>query len=733
MNTISAPYNFVPLSKTIVIPEWGKQVSHDHPFRDGYSGEIHYTLKAETPLLVGGEQEKNNADDRPNTEVYPFRLPDGRYAIPGSSLKGMLRSVVEIAGFGHMRMVDDQALSVRDLTRGAQDIYGKKMTRIHPGQIYEAKPRAGWLEYDSNNNRWQITACDYARVEHDELAAYSGDDWWNHIPREPLARTKYNRWNQGLAINFDLASTETHRHSRVSLRYKKATHLGRGEQMGTLVFTGQPAARIRGRSGRKHLEFIFFGVQNKKVTIPQKVWGAFTDIYSENTDWLEFWRTKRKIPVFYLTDSIGNIQSLGLSLMYRLPYQLSIHEAIQNTNSKHLEVPHIENFDISDLLFGAISSKDQDASIRARVSVETAIAGNDIAPIDSVDTILNGPKSSYYPNYIQQDTQDDAPGKLTSETYTTLMDPNARIRGFKRYPSRTNEQVQPQQITPDQQNNCAVQIRLHPLPEGSEFEGRIIFHNLRPVELGALLWAMTWGQDEALVHGLGMGKSFGYGQTRLLTQEDNSYAIPNDPAMKPSRLNSVQIQSFISSFTEYMESKIQESGGWKGSLQLQNLLSMADPSSSEYLTYGMELRHMRLDGDNEFKNAKNNQPNPLALADYATAIEWPTPVARERWRRSNNQAVTKDIEQSNLHPWIVESLMDILGNSNAQDIDALMRHNKLYKKWSNIEESGLKKEILIIVIDYWKQKGWWSDPGSKTMKKLQGNYERYANREAIEI
>ncbi len=56
MRAISAPYNFVPLSDYVHIPEWSKRASHDWPFEDGLSGEIHYTLVAESPLLVGGEQ-----------------------------------------------------------------------------------------------------------------------------------------------------------------------------------------------------------------------------------------------------------------------------------------------------------------------------------------------------------------------------------------------------------------------------------------------------------------------------------------------------------------------------------------------------------------------------------------------------------------------------------------------------------------------------------------------------
>jgi len=53
---LHTPYRFVPLSRWIYMPDWSPLVSHDHPFEDGVSGVLRYTLKNVTPLLVGAEQ-----------------------------------------------------------------------------------------------------------------------------------------------------------------------------------------------------------------------------------------------------------------------------------------------------------------------------------------------------------------------------------------------------------------------------------------------------------------------------------------------------------------------------------------------------------------------------------------------------------------------------------------------------------------------------------------------------
>ena len=95
-----APYAFVPLSAWVYQPEWADRVSHDRPMPDGWSGTIEIDIKAITPLLIGAERRK--PDENGPTTVLPFVLPDGRAAIPGSSLRGMLRNIIQIAAFGQI-------------------------------------------------------------------------------------------------------------------------------------------------------------------------------------------------------------------------------------------------------------------------------------------------------------------------------------------------------------------------------------------------------------------------------------------------------------------------------------------------------------------------------------------------------------------------------------------------------------------------------------------------------
>ena len=741
MQAISAPYNFVPLADWVHIPEWGRLVSHDWPFKDGCSGEIRYRLIAESPLLIGGRQDKRECNNAPHTQVHPFRLPDGRYAIPGASLKGMLRTVVEIAGFGRMRMVDDRRLSVRDLTAGARKVYGDHMTKTVGNRIFMPKPKGGWLKFDDEGSAW-ITPCEYARVEHDDLAVLSGDNTWRQVPGEAdndkPAKAKYDRWHGGLEIDFDPGPLADHRHSRGNrLRYRKAMNLGHGKTRGTLVFTGQPSPRKRGESGHKHLEFIFFNERNdKKKKVSEEVWRTFRQIYENNADWNDHWKHEDRVPVFYLERG-GEIDSFGLSLMYRLPYRHSIRQAIAHSSPRHLEEPGPEHgYDLADLLFGSTHSSDQNAALRGRVSFETAVALDNPQPVQAPDTILNSPKPSYYPNYIQQPCRAEEPGVLEGRRYRTLMDEDARLRGFKRYPARPRERTGVQGLTPGQRNSYSVQSRLHVLRPGTAFEGRILFHNLKPEELSALLWALSWGGDKRLRHGLGMGKPFGFGQVRFKIDTAKSRILRNNGTAEEALTEELQ-QAFMDAFESHMEQAAREHGGWKDSPQIRNLLAMADPEAANELPHGMALRHMCLDSDrgiNEFQWAKQppkeNRDRPLyILTDYATATgryQGP-PQSINRPDRvpapsADDAATTAGKKEATLHPWVEERIAEFERSHHARREDVL-RGKLLAEAWAALEEGGEKQAIRESIVAYWKSRGWWDlDTKAKSMKKARNIY-----------
>ena len=643
---LHAPYNFVPLSRWVHIPPWSRAVSHDLPFQDGYSGTLHLTLTNHTPLLVGGTQVK--ASRERHGEVCPFRLPNGGYAIPGSSLKGMLRAVVEIAGFGRMRMVDDRRMSVRDLTPAGREFYGKRLTNTVKDKTFEPNSRAGWLAYDTVRKQWTLTPCEFARVEHRDLAAFSKKDWWKRVPGEASLRgenrascmveEKYTQWGMDkLGIRFKPSPENVHPHSDGKrLVYVKALDLGSGGKKGRLVFTGQPAAND-GTKGKKHLEFIFYD-ESSAIDVSERVIQDFLRIHEASAVWA-FWKKQNaRVPVFYLTDEKGQIQSLGLALMYRLAYPYSMHDMICHSSPDHLAPPGLDKgYDLADLLFGAINdSKDANAQVdamRARVSCGLLVAQGRSEVKAQPLTILNGPKPSYFPNYVTQpkarppgwrlgEPQSGKPSEYAS--YIASAGNGApTLRGFKRYPVRPIEQTGVQRLTGEQESNCAVQVQLHTIEPGARFTGRILFHNLKTEELGALLWAITWGGQPGLRHALGMGKPFGFGQASIAIDYEKIEIIPNDPQHAPHSLSAEELRKFIDAFKNHMDAAASASNtglrSWQDSPQVANLLAMADPEAArqaqrqqrDFLTHPI----LGVGGNNNpFQQAKKDGK---VLPDYA--------------------------------------------------------------------------------------------------------------------
>lgn len=137
---LTSPYNFVPLNKKVYIPDWYNLVSQDIPFEDGEDGYIELTWHNDSPLFI---RDKDKDDDK----HAPMNI-NGRYFIPGSSIKGMLRNVLSILSFGKMaegEQYHDRFFGHREIGSGATEHtnYLEKMSQA----------KCGWLEmyFDKKN------------------------------------------------------------------------------------------------------------------------------------------------------------------------------------------------------------------------------------------------------------------------------------------------------------------------------------------------------------------------------------------------------------------------------------------------------------------------------------------------------------------------------------------------------------------------------------------------------
>ena len=639
--SVTAPYNFVPLAEHVafasgISPDLEGPPSQDIPQTGGSeSGSLTVTLTAHTPFLVS----KMTAPDEPKTFILdPVTLAP---ALPGSSWRGAIRNVLEIATFGQMRLVDDQRTSMRDLN--AVTDYRDHFTKTRSRDNYESTVLAGWLQLHEDGV--SLTPCDYARVDHrdtlNQLSVKGSDNFRTRIDDAIAVHKNKNRrivWRapgqtprptdtaiaeiveriflDGAGAKLDCKlwvedTPQRHQHDGKYLTYRKATKLNpsptvASERKGTFVFTGMP-------SKKKHMEFFFFDPKEAKP-LDEQVFRLFLAVHEEQEKESPTWAWRKRdfysgkpIPVFYLLDDSA-IRQIGLSMMFKMAGENSVHDLIRNTNSAHLAPESDTEIDLATRIFGRIGSKGKSnisgeaAAFRTRVSFGWgSIAPNSWKDGPETKVHLQKPKVGYFPTYIRQRDFDD----LSADHLIMLVDkgryPNGRkkvdtyvpyrtymgwegkpegreeIRGWKRYPVLSDRNDLPPAIGDDAS-------RLVPIIAGAAgmptFTATLRYHNLHPIELGALIWAITWGGDPALRHSMGMGRPLGWGQIEAKAELD---AAQQDA-----------LAAFVTAMKAWATTNSVQ-GGWEKSVQMRQLMAMADPLKGDRNRELLE--QMRLDPD----------------------------------------------------------------------------------------------------------------------------------------
>ena len=559
MSNVKSTYNFVPapMEHEVFKPDWANQVSHDIPFSDGESGEIEIKITAETPIFIRNGHKKGVDDN----EFSHYVDENGKkvYFIPGSSLKGMFRNVLEIMSFSRMnkKLVNDDRYSYRDLSN-ANNLY---MTNYK-----EYKIQAGWL-MEKTDGSWEIEECaDLAFIHHEELLSKDipfRNLFLNNNPREKSAKYKYGLIDSKLLTGkFSISTQKLFGNVERNLASYNPNGI-----TGTLVFTGQASRRKESDdpkfkpSGKVH-EFVFFDSENPyTITVSPKMQKDFKFIYYDHDknnisiDW-KYWRDEflergKKVPVFFAKNDNGELFHFGLSYMYKLPYSKSVHEMKPFIDYKNDEL------DLATTIFGCSVENNL---LKGRVMIGHAINLNKSESTGLKKEILGGPKASYFPYYIEQVEKD---GKVVR--YTTFED-NASLRGYKRYP--THSAISTGTYDEKQLRNQKVFSSFIPLSSGAEFISKIKFHNLRKEEIGALVAAVTFNGNNNCRHSLGAAKSFGYGKVKV---EIVGLRFLNSP-----------IQNYIESFRSLMNTQIDN---WAKTPQLLELYAMASNTNDISLKY----------------------------------------------------------------------------------------------------------------------------------------------------
>lgn len=508
------PYSFVPLADApcYLSDEDARRVMYaqDIPYSDGMSGHIDVHFKAETPVCV-----KHDSEHPDNISIK------GRYFIPGSSVKGMLRNVLEILSMSNIRnvMADDR-YSMRDL--GKNSVYSLKAT-VDGEKAGGQKP--GFLF--RINDDYYVMPCD--------------------------SEAKQVRYSD---MDKKLAECLQNRKSAISDKYSAAGNGGKvivGGRKYIWLFSGfmnnkkheymLPVPDFTGKAlplkGRALQDFIFIHEEETKNEswnywrriLKKSYCHTVEDVIRENGSHIApcFFRTKKE-------DGEEVVKDLGFAFLYREPFKRSVADML-------FEEYKTDKMDIASAVFGFTGSQ----SLKGRIQVQNAFI--DDASVDSErHFILGAPKPTFYPFYLEQANANKM------DTYST---PDAVISGWKRYLVHNSAQASDQNAI-----NKKSASSFSPLKSGTVFTTRINYHNLQPYELGALLAAITFNGNNSCCHTLGYAKPLGYGKISVSGIDS---ALDIDSLMEEFRIKVCSLAGITREDWEYYISPLIDiaAGGYK--------------------------------------------------------------------------------------------------------------------------------------------------------------------------
>lgn len=710
---IKSPFNFVPLADKIYIPDWADLISQDIPFSDGVSGYIDLKITAQTPIFIRNGHTREEKDSNSSNYQSFSKTNDGKYFIPSTSIKGEVRSILEIMSFSRMRVDHNARFAQREWENKNLYTIIKEQNQI----------MCGYLRWSSNDSCYYIYDCDKPyRIGMDQIDEYlnktygMGTPFRNHFSEE--SKDKFDI-ESPIVINKDLsfdpktaifkyylvkdAELNGLQFSRKSNKNRKLVFDKKGTIKGNIVLSGQPGYCKWERpeeldpTAGKFFEFVFGKEIGNKYKLSETEFNNYKFIYSESKEWPrinKLLKSEQGVPVFFRLEK-GQLKDFGLTYLYKLPYEKSPYTILKNKYDRILneEKKDVDSYDLAQCILGYTDNRPKDkinngeiAPLKGRVSFSNAFSDNAKQDM-SVTLVLNSPKASYYPIYIKQEGRQ---GYLI-RGYKTYND--GELSGWKRYVVRKdNGLMKPfNSNNPDELENPKIKTTIHPLKSGTTFKGKIHFHNLRPIELGALLSALTFHATEGCFHQLGQAKPYGYGKT--------SYAI---------KLHGKDISdNELFSPCYYMGLFEKEMGeDWIQSETIKNLITMA-----KNVVSGPEFEYMQLkvskDGVsgryNEFVQAKKDGEFLPTFTELRNGISIDSlirytteeAIAEER-RKQEERKTIEEARIRELEEFAQQGLSTFIGS-----VSGLSKLKEKLVEWKsklNIQELNLTEDEVELIV-----------------------------------
>ena len=174
--------------------------------------------------------------------------------------------------------------------------------------------------------------------------------------------------------------------------------------------------------------------------------------------------------------------------------------AVKDFLIPNTQKPLNKELDWADALFGyAEEGKAQDGeqALQGRLSFDFARIDNAeeaCAPDEAFVVTQGQPKASFDPFYLKKKKASGGPAVWAKRD-------NAQLSGYKRYPACRPLDMPSKAKKLREYDLKSVESFVRPLKKGAVCRASVEFHNLHPLELGALLWALSFGDPAVFTGG----------------------------------------------------------------------------------------------------------------------------------------------------------------------------------------------------------------------------------------
>lgn len=524
-----APYNFVPLPEKV---KWAGEIPGFDAYHSGrYTGWLDCTLTTSSPLYIRAgltpEQAQTGAQAKDQPDFFYTDPHTKAPVIPGSSLRGMLRAMVEIVSYSKVQPVSDATkISFRAVAAATSD----PLAQPYQNALgkYGRNVKAGYLK--KQGQQWVIEP---ARKPSDSGMAESGyylkvKD--KHIPAGAVPSLIRFR-KRGYKPQYHDVRFKTERRQgkngpyttvEISNEDTNATHNGVLVCSGNMAESGNDAS-----SKRKNYALVLERAPgNRVIPIDKQTVQDYIDTltdFQKQPPFDKHWGCLVEgRPIFYVERS-GKAVAFGHCPNFRIPAWLHgskpkraampcdfVPEALRDPNQT----------DLAEAIFGYVEPEKQDARPVARagrvfVTDATLLPGQGSVWLSANPItlkVLASPKPTTFQHYLVQTAPNN---KKNLRHYGSPTPAETVIRGHKLYWHKDNVPADYIQEDGEIKEDDKQHTEIKPLRSGVRFHFHIYFEDLDDVELGVLLWLLNVAADDEYRFKLGMGKPWGLGAAKI--------------------------------------------------------------------------------------------------------------------------------------------------------------------------------------------------------------------------